>query len=378
MVYERPGRGHSSPGYSYSGKNYYREPTPEEKEQARIKEQKKKERQQLEQTALQSTLEMSDSAEKLVTGRVVNQQKVWQGFLQLVSKKYGTKVARLVATTTSEGKVSISDLVGKEVPKDTAVAIYQDWNSLWSESVNKVSQSEEAQINQVFQAGIPATIVGTYGTTLGTKVIWRAFGAVIASKYGAVAAQALGLSAADGLLPVGEAIAFGLLAATAIQIARNWDELWAEAEKILVSQEPEPQIYTTPTDEQVEIPRTTGHVPEKRETGTPGYETPQVETPRHTGHETEKPDVTNVFESNRRDLDSHDAAGGHTRERHVGKSTEWLRQRIQNTPGLTEASSFDNAARANLTQARFVKENKEEIDIWLKSSLEEQSQWRKS
>ena len=84
MVYDREGRGHSSPSYSYSGRNYHREKTPEEKEQERVKEQKRQEREALEQAALQSTLEMSDSAEKLVTGRVVKQQKVWQGFLQLV------------------------------------------------------------------------------------------------------------------------------------------------------------------------------------------------------------------------------------------------------------------------------------------------------
>ena len=92
---------------------------------------------------------------------------------------------------------------------------------------------DERQINQVFQAGIPTAIVGTYGTTLGTKVIWQSFAKVIVQRFGAVAAQALGLSAADGLLPVGEAIAFGLLAVTAWQIARNWDELWAEAEALL-------------------------------------------------------------------------------------------------------------------------------------------------
>ena len=34
---------------------------------------------------------------------------------------------------------------------------------------------------------------------------------------------------ADTLLPVDEVIALGLLAVTAWQIYRNWDELWAEA-----------------------------------------------------------------------------------------------------------------------------------------------------
>ena len=224
-----------------------------------------------------------------MAGRVVNQQQVWQEFLLLVSEKYGTKVARILATNTSEGKVSISDLVSKEVSQDVAVEIYQDWDSLWSKSVNNVSESDEAQINQVFQAGIPTAIVGTYGTSLGTKVIWKTFGAVIAKRFGAVAVKALGLSAADGLLPVGEAVAAGLLVATAVKIAKNWDELWSQTEQILVQQEPEPQIYTTPTDSEVETQRTTGHAPPEAETGTPGIDTsPQVEIPTHTGHEREQ------------------------------------------------------------------------------------------
>lgn len=71
-----------------------------------------------------------------------------------------------------------------------------------------------------------------YGTTLGTRTIWQIFGRVIAQQYGPAAATALGLSAADGPLPVGEAIALGLLVATAWQIARNWDELWEETEQL--------------------------------------------------------------------------------------------------------------------------------------------------
>ena len=73
----------------------------------------------------------------------------------------------------------------------------------------ELTPEDEREINQVFQAGIPTAIVGTYGTTLGTKVIWQSFAKVIIQRFGAVAAQALGLSAADGLLPVGEAIALG-------------------------------------------------------------------------------------------------------------------------------------------------------------------------
>ena len=120
---------------------------------------------------------------------------------------------------------------GSELEEDETQEVAQA-----SGQVKNLTPDDEREINQVFQAGIPTAIVGTYGTTLGTKVIWQSFAKVIIQRFGAVAAQALGLSAADGLLPVGEAIALGLLAVTAWQIARNWDELWAEANDLLDQQ----------------------------------------------------------------------------------------------------------------------------------------------
>ena len=162
----------------------------------------------------------------------------------------------------------------------------------------ELTPEDERQINRVFQAGIPTAIVGTYGTTVGTKVIWQSFAKVIVQRFGAVAAQALGLSAADGLLPVGEAIAFGLLAVTAWQIYRNWDELWRDAEQILVGQEPEPQIYTTPNGEPGTIEHT-GSAPPEVKTGIPGFDTTSApRTTSNTGHgQTEEPAVEYVFES---------------------------------------------------------------------------------
>ena len=74
-----------------------------------------------------------------------------------------------------------------------------------------------------------------------------------------------------------------------------------------------------------------------------------------------------IFES-RRNIDSHDAAGGHTRERHIGKSVSWLQKRAKTLPPDYEASSFNTEANANLTQARFVKQYKREIKRWLDST----------
>ena len=160
-------------------------------------------------------------------------------------------------------------------------------------------------------------------------------------------------------------------AVTAIQIARNWDELWRDAEQILVTQEPEPQIYTTPAGSQVETPPHTGHGNQPEvETGTPPFDTEQqVETQRHTGHGQQEQQTAEdfVLESRRRDVQGHDDEGGHTQERHIGKSERWLRKRLADNPDMDDASSFNTEANANLTQARFIKKYKKEIDAWLKS-----------
>ena len=66
-------------------------------------------------------------------------------------------------------------------------------------------------------------------------------------------------------------------------------------------------------------------------------------------------------------LKRHDKEGGHTDERHIGKSEGWLRKRLR-SEGKRKVSSFDDMPAANLTQARFTKQYKKEIDTWLKSN----------
>lgn len=71
----------------------------------------------------------------------------------------------------------------------------------------------------------------------------------------------------------------------------------------------------------------------------------------------------------RRDIEMQEAAGGHTIERHVGKSESWLRKRIETDPTLRvdgTASSFRNETVANRTQGQFIKQNKQAIIDWLK------------
>jgi hypothetical protein len=69
----------------------------------------------------------------------------------------------------------------------------------------------------------------------------------------------------------------------------------------------------------------------------------------------------------RRNLESHEVAGGHTVELHVGKSEHWLNDRLRREPNLKFASSFRNEAIANRVQGQFVKRYRAEIESWLQS-----------
>ena len=117
----------------------------------------------------------------------------------------------------------------------------------------------------------------------------------------------------------------------------------------------------------------TGSVPPKVETGTPPFDTEagrNVNQQQHTGNTSQQEvDWDNyIFESRRRDVQGHDDEGGHTDDRHIGKHERYLRRRIRENKKMRAASSFTNEAAANLTQARFIKAYKKEIEAWLKSN----------
>lgn len=69
----------------------------------------------------------------------------------------------------------------------------------------------------------------------------------------------------------------------------------------------------------------------------------------------------------RKTLEVDELLSGHTIEKHVGKSDNWLKQRLLDEPKTELASSYRNKEAANKTIAKFVKENKAEIEEWLKS-----------
>jgi hypothetical protein len=69
----------------------------------------------------------------------------------------------------------------------------------------------------------------------------------------------------------------------------------------------------------------------------------------------------------RRNVQSHEDLGGHTGERHSGKSENWLKKRLRDEPETENASSFYNENFANRTQGEFVQRFREELKTWLET-----------
>lgn len=69
----------------------------------------------------------------------------------------------------------------------------------------------------------------------------------------------------------------------------------------------------------------------------------------------------------RRNVNDHEGPDlGHTVERHVGKSDNWMKKRLEAEPDKDVVSTFTNEAIANRAQGSFVKRYRFEIDKWLK------------
>ncbi|MEG3858194.1 RNase A-like domain-containing protein [Microcoleus sp. herbarium12] len=65
-------------------------------------------------------------------------------------------------------------------------------------------------------------------------------------------------------------------------------------------------------------------------------------------------------------LDFHEAAGGHTLERHVGKTEAELAQRLANDKRISAASSFSDRFVAEAAIAEAMYKNESPIDSWVK------------
>lgn len=66
-------------------------------------------------------------------------------------------------------------------------------------------------------------------------------------------------------------------------------------------------------------------------------------------------------------LDFHESAGGHTLERHVGKTAAQLAQRLASETRISAASSFTDRSVAEAAIAEAMNRNQSAIDSWVKS-----------
>jgi hypothetical protein len=156
-----------------------------------------------------------------------------------------------------------------------------------------------------------------------------------------------------------------------VEVLKYDRSLWDTVQQVVVEQprDARDNVLTSPVGSGPKMPGHTGHgMPERVETGTRAIgEGVGPKIPTSTAHENnEEAAVTNVFDIQRRNLNDHEDAGGHSVERHVGRSPNWLRNRIERE-GLDTASSFHNESSANRTQGRFVSQYNEEIEAWLKT-----------
>ena len=163
-------------------------------------------------------------------------------------------------------------------------------------------EEEKQQIASVYQGStIPGFVIASYGA-LGSRALWRVFGQILARRFGERAAFAATINAGDPISPVAELLTLGLAALTIYQIYRAWDEIWGEVEaelgnpnsEIVVTEEPQNQVYTTPNEEQRRIEHT-GGVPPHVQTGTPPFDTEagrEIESQQNTGGQTrQQPDA---------------------------------------------------------------------------------------
>lgn len=84
---------------------------------------------------------------------------------------------------------------------------------------------------------VPVAVgVGVAVAAVAGRALWRHFWKAVAVRFAVRAGIALGLSVADGPLPVGELISLGLGILTVVQIGVEWNELWGKADQIAASE----------------------------------------------------------------------------------------------------------------------------------------------
>jgi hypothetical protein len=124
-----------------------------------------------------------------------------------------------------------------------------------------------------------------------------------------------------------------------------------------------PSVTDTPVDSRVDdalrhLPHPDGPVTMPL----PRFDTPKEEAPR------DRPPVTDKAEQSapKHDLEHDEKMGGHTLRKHVGRTDEQLRERMEQEH-ISAASTFNDKEAAEISVAAALKEHAGKIEKWLKT-----------
>jgi hypothetical protein len=94
---------------------------------------------------------------------------------------------------------------------------------------------------------------------------------------------------------------------------------------------------------------------------------PGCERPPQDRSVTEK-NAEQLHSAARHDLSQDESEGGHTLHRHVGRSDEELRQRLEQEPNISAASTYTDRATAESVVATVLEQQRPRIERWLQRS----------
>ncbi|HUM04316.1 MAG TPA: RNase A-like domain-containing protein [Terriglobales bacterium] len=97
----------------------------------------------------------------------------------------------------------------------------------------------------------------------------------------------------------------------------------------------------------------------------PGCQSPTGGHPTPAGHTESRPDRA---ASATRNLSVDEAAGGHVLRKHVGRSDEDLRARLEREPNISGASTYEDRVTAERVIGAAIAQNQDRIHRWLDHS----------
>lgn len=230
-------------------------------------------------------------------------------------------------------------------PVETFNALYNELNETWDEFKNAPSEKKAEMVGELVGSTITEVLLG--------KGIGKFAGVLAKTKTG------------TELLKKAKALKVATIA--------EFSDEAALASSKRAKQRLATQLYSgIPADVLLDMAVVAGN---KIKNGVESFAEFQTQMLAEFGDKV-RPELRRLFDKSvdaiygkRRDINIHELLGGHTIEKHVGKTEKWLRKRLEKETDITYASSFHNENIANKAQIEAIKQFGEEFDYWAKNSL---------